>query len=327
MSAQALNGTSYNGYKGSSSASNPSGAVPTRDASDVTRQIKEQLLYLNSKDTTTIRKDKSSLAVGGRPQINPAGVNHLPGNSEWAWLPYSNQYRLSYFFGKMKCITNCSDGLINGLFNGNGPVLPGSMNTTPEVNPISNSDPLPSAIRSRLSLITFFVWRSTGSSFTYTGGILKDGDNVVTNANVGTDIRGGGATSISDFSSVVTTTRNSVIADLNQTLGSISGPKRDLRFSLASPAPAGSYRLVASLTDDGKLILSIASSGDGGAAGAPYTTGLAANERVGIFFGNANNGSTALGATSTPPTGVSGSALIIGPGQTSITAPFRVGGQ
>jgi hypothetical protein len=126
MSAQALNGTSYNGYKGSSSASNPSGAVPTRDASDVTRQIKERLFYLNSKDTTTIRKDKSSLAVGGRPQINPAGVNHLPGNSEWAWIPYSNQYRLSYFFGKMKCDTNCPAG----LFNGDGPVLPGSSKTT-----------------------------------------------------------------------------------------------------------------------------------------------------------------------------------------------------
>jgi hypothetical protein len=126
MSAQALNGTSYSGYTGTSSASNPSGAVPTRDASDVTRQIKEQLLYLNSRDTTTIAKNKSSLAVGGRPQINPAGVNHIPGNSEWAWLPYSNQYRLSYFFGKMKQCTNCP----GGLFNGNGPVLPGSSNTT-----------------------------------------------------------------------------------------------------------------------------------------------------------------------------------------------------
>ena len=126
MSAQALNGTSYSGYTGTSGASNPSGAVPTRDASDITRQIKERLFYLNSKDTTTIRKDKSSLAVGGRPQINPAGVNHLPGNSESAWIPYSNQYRLSYFFGKMKCNTNCPAG----LFNGDGPILPGSSKTT-----------------------------------------------------------------------------------------------------------------------------------------------------------------------------------------------------
>jgi hypothetical protein len=128
MSAQALNGTSYSGYTASTTASNPSGAVPTRDASDITRQIKERMLYLNSKDTTTIPKNKRSLPVGGRPQLNPAGVNEVPGNSEWSWLPYSNQYRLSYFFGKMKgCTTQACGG---GLFNGNGPVLPGSSNLT-----------------------------------------------------------------------------------------------------------------------------------------------------------------------------------------------------
>lgn len=120
MSAQALNGTSYSGYNGAS------GAIPTRDASDITRQIKERLFYLNSKDTTTILKNKSSLAVGGRPQINPAGVNHVPGNSESAWIPYSNQYRLSYFFGKMNGCVACP----GGLFNGNGPILPGSSKTT-----------------------------------------------------------------------------------------------------------------------------------------------------------------------------------------------------
>jgi len=126
MSAQALNASSYFGYVGSVTASNYVGAVPTRDASDITRQIKERLLYLNSKDTTTIVKNKSSLAVGGRSQVNPAGVNHVPGNSEWSWLPYSNQYRLSYFFGKMKCdTTNCR----GGLFDGNGPILPGTSAT------------------------------------------------------------------------------------------------------------------------------------------------------------------------------------------------------
>jgi hypothetical protein len=121
MSAQALNASAYSGYRGTSTT----GAVPTRDASDITRQIKERLLYLNSKDNTTIVKNKSSLAVGGRPQINPAGVNHIPGNSEWSWLPYSNQYRLSYFYGKMKCDTNCQ----GGLFDGNGPILPGTAAT------------------------------------------------------------------------------------------------------------------------------------------------------------------------------------------------------
>lgn len=127
MSAQGLNASTYSGYRGTTTASGYTGAVPTRDASDITRQIKERLLYLNSKDTTTIIKNKSSLAVGGRPQLNPGAENQIPGNSEWSWLPYSNQYRLSYFFGKMKCdASNCN----GGLFDGNGPILPGTSATT-----------------------------------------------------------------------------------------------------------------------------------------------------------------------------------------------------
>lgn len=135
MSAQALNGSSYIGYIGTAGPSNPTGAIPTRDASDITRQIKERLLYLNSKDNTTIVKNKSSVAVGGRPQVNPAGVNEVPGNSEWSWLPYSNQYRLSYFYGKLQlggaaaCNNGCS-GTRGAVFNGNGPVLPGTSATT-----------------------------------------------------------------------------------------------------------------------------------------------------------------------------------------------------
>ena len=131
MSAQALNGSTYAGYIGTVGASNPTGAIPTRDASDITRQIKERLLYLNSKDNTTIVKNKSSLAVGGRSQVNPAGVNHVPGNSEWSWLPYSNQYRLSYFYGKLQLggTATCNNGCAVGkgaVFNGNGPILPGT---------------------------------------------------------------------------------------------------------------------------------------------------------------------------------------------------------
>jgi len=129
MSAQGLNASSsnYRGYSLTADNNNPSGAVPTRDASDITRQIKERLLYLNSKDATTINTNKSNLVLQ-RPQVNPAGVNHIPGNSEWSWVPYGNQYRLSYFFGKMKGCTSSACG--GALFNGNGPVLPGSNNGT-----------------------------------------------------------------------------------------------------------------------------------------------------------------------------------------------------
>ena len=121
MSSQSLNASSsnYRGYVGTADSNNPSGAVPTRDASDITRQIKERLIYLAGKDTTTISRSKNNVLFQ-RPQVNPAGVNHIPGNSEWSWLPYSNQYRLSYFYGKMKGCTSCS----GALFDGNGPILP-----------------------------------------------------------------------------------------------------------------------------------------------------------------------------------------------------------
>jgi hypothetical protein len=119
MSSQSLNASNYSGYRGSTSASSYVGAVPTRDASDITRQIKERLIYLAGKDTTTISRSKNNVLFQ-RPQVNPAGVNHIPGNSEWSWLPYGNQYRLSYFYGKMKECTTCN----GGLFDGNGPILP-----------------------------------------------------------------------------------------------------------------------------------------------------------------------------------------------------------
>lgn len=106
MSAQALNGnstTGYAGYVGTISASNPNGNIPTRDASDVTRQLKERLIYAGFKSNTPTNPGTPNMNFQ-RPQLNPAGVNHIPGNSEWSWLPFGNQFRLSYLFGKLKSL-------------------------------------------------------------------------------------------------------------------------------------------------------------------------------------------------------------------------------
>ena len=88
MSSQSLNASSsnYRGYVGTPDNNNPSGAVPTRDASDITRQIKERLIYngFNNNTGKTITPGSSNLMFQ-RPQVNPAGVNHIPGNSEWSW--------------------------------------------------------------------------------------------------------------------------------------------------------------------------------------------------------------------------------------------------
>lgn len=85
MSSQSQNTSSYSGYVTTSgtNAGNSSrlGVVPLRDASDLTRQIREQIIYNQNKANSVIQ----------------------PGDSEHKWMMYSNEFRLSYLYGKMKC--------------------------------------------------------------------------------------------------------------------------------------------------------------------------------------------------------------------------------
>jgi hypothetical protein len=90
MSSQSLNTTTNAGYVSGSATLGP---VPLRDSSDLTRQIREQAIY---------RENKASSAL-------------QPGNSEYKWLTFGNQFRLSYLHGKVKC-GSCS----GGAFNQNG---------------------------------------------------------------------------------------------------------------------------------------------------------------------------------------------------------------
>jgi hypothetical protein len=93
----------------------------TRDASDVTRQRKEFLIYNEKKSGTRIVPGGASL-VSGRPGVTPAGVNHLPaGNAELLWIPQGNQYRLSYLFGKMETLSVAGTPA-GGAFNLDGPI-------------------------------------------------------------------------------------------------------------------------------------------------------------------------------------------------------------
>ena len=89
-----------------------------RDSSDVTRMLKERIIYNEKRTGSAIQTGKTNLMVGGRPQVNPAGVNHVAsGNAEVLWTPQGNQYRLSYLKGKMGC-----GGGSGGVFNLNGPL-------------------------------------------------------------------------------------------------------------------------------------------------------------------------------------------------------------
>ena len=92
----------------------------TRDASDITRNIKERIIYNEKKASSPINAGKGGSLVPGRPGVNPGAKNNIPaGNAEMLWIPQGNQYRLSYLFGKLKC---GGTNTIAGAFNLNGPI-------------------------------------------------------------------------------------------------------------------------------------------------------------------------------------------------------------
>ena len=89
-----------------------------RDASDITRALKERIIYNEKRAGSPINSGKRGSLVPGRPGVNPGAENSIPaGNAGIAWIPYSNAYRLSYLFGKLKC--GAGSG---GAFNLNGPI-------------------------------------------------------------------------------------------------------------------------------------------------------------------------------------------------------------
>lgn len=112
MSSQSLNAATYSGYQLTPTATTGPPAVytlylssiPLRDASDMTRMIRERARYNEFKSGNTV----------------------APGNTENPWVPYGNAFRLSYLFGKLKCgsCTTGSPPYINGnAFAGNGPYV------------------------------------------------------------------------------------------------------------------------------------------------------------------------------------------------------------
>ena len=89
-----------------------------RDASDITRALKERIIYNEKRAGSSINSGKEGSLVFGRPGVNPGARNNIPaGNAEMLWIPQGNQYRLSYLFGKLKCGAGSA-----GAFNLNGPL-------------------------------------------------------------------------------------------------------------------------------------------------------------------------------------------------------------
>lgn len=79
----------------------------TRDTSDVTRSIKERSIYNEFKASSTILNSPKMTRMSTADTINSGASGTL-------WLQQSNQFRLSYLFGRTKC-TICPTS-----FNENG---------------------------------------------------------------------------------------------------------------------------------------------------------------------------------------------------------------
>jgi hypothetical protein len=223
--------------------------------------------------------------------------------------------------------------------------IPGFVPTilSPAPAPTVNTEDLSGDIIGDLNGITFYVIYSRQvdgggneltPDYTYINNIYGVNPTTAYDNSRGETKKRGNVDSIGTATPFVTgTKRPDVIAALNVVLGSITDP-RDHRFTLSDAA--GNHRLVASLTDDGKLRLGISritfvSNPDPTEADievlVPRTAALPGiNEHVGIFFGTANNGSTKLGVTDGARDGVTGGALLITPGQSSATALFKIGG-
>jgi hypothetical protein len=72
-----------------------------RDASDITRALKERIMYNEKRAGSPITAGKQTCA----------------GNAQVLWQPQGNQFRMSYLMGKLKC-----GGGSAGAFNLNGPL-------------------------------------------------------------------------------------------------------------------------------------------------------------------------------------------------------------
>jgi hypothetical protein len=208
----------------------------------------------------------------------------------------------------------------------------------PAPAPTVNTEDLSGDLLNDLNGITFYVIYSDTSDYTYINNIYGNNPDPPFTITAFGNSRGeakkkGNTDSIGTATPFVTgTKRPDVVAALNERLGNTTGTQ-DHRFTI--PGTAGNNRLVASLTDDGKLRLGISQitfvpDPDPTKADievlVPRTAALSSDLQIGIFFGTAPNGSTKLGVTSGARNGVTGGALLIITGQSSATAPFKIGG-
>jgi len=213
-------------------------------------------------------------------------------------------------------------------------VMASSLRSIPRFLPPSDviNDRLPTSLLQELSGISFYVVYKrqvnaggveVAKDYTYINNIYGNTSSppVPRTNTFGEAFKRGNSDSIPSLPAG--SNRQRIANELNTRLTVSTGPF-DHTFTL-SDSGADKFTLVASLTNDGKLRISI--SKIDGATLVPRTTPIpGVNQHVGIFFGTAPNGSTKLGVTSGERDGMTGGALMILPGESSATAPFKIGG-
>jgi hypothetical protein len=147
---------------------------------------------------------------------------------------------------------------------------------------------------------TFWIMYGNGSG----GNVYTYGTNTITPnpANDTFTANGGYAKVLCNIATALigASTRTDILNAINSVLTANTGAGKTITLPLT-----------ASFTPDGKLIFSTPSNIDAGFL-------------FGLYFGTADNGSTALGVTSSPENGVDYAAILITGGTNSVTAPLQI---
>lgn len=172
------------------------------------------------------------------------------------------------------------------------------------------TDQLPPSSITILQSVTFFVLYSTSPGLFYNNNTIYYGsinpNNKLTNYTLNStylSMQIGPSDSLSSLPA--NASRQVLIDTLNTRL-------------LTHKWNSGNSWLVSDIDSTGRLVLSVSGTQISGTHTPPYFAGL--------FFGDSPNGSTSLGVTNQNGTnGVDAAALVLIEGQTSVTAPYRIG--
>lgn len=185
------------------------------------------------------------------------------------------------------------------------------------INANVRTDIFSDAARTALAAVSFFVFIPTDPSYitgySVSDSILLSSGTPLDNIGIvqeGSTVLYGGSYARS-FSGLNALPGNVTREDFKNVLNNV------LAYSGYRFGTSNLMRLWADIDGAGRLVLSIRHID-------LVSTPEVQTKLIGLFFGDAPNGSTQLGVTPPPNTGVAAAALIIPIGQLSVTAPYAI---